>query len=165
MPPATAMAASRDRGFTLLESALALAILALLAGPVLLAWRSPGLTAVQGEFRAALEEAFLLARARGREVRLGLAAADTGPPGLRLPRGVHWGLPGSIPLPPGMDRPARAHLSGAAHPQVTVTPRRTATASVWFLTDGRDALCLRLSGQGRVQLLRWRHGQRRWGGG
>ena len=161
-------------GHSLLEVLVVLALVGVLA---VLAWGrmdlgSPGLGAVQGELRGALEQALLRARAEGRDLRVALQTtpdgrAFLGDPGairpLLLPRGVHWGLPASgVPLPPGMAQPLRAHLTGQAHPSVTVTPRSTALASVWFLHDGRDALCLRLSDQGRLTLLRWRHQARQW---
>ena len=161
-------------GTSLLEALVALALVGLLLGLGLarMDLGSPGLGAVQGELRGALEQAMLRARAQGREVRVALQATPEGravlaDPGairpLLLPRGVRWGLPASgVPLPPGMAQPVRAHQTGQAHAAVTVTPRPTAMASVWFLNDGRDALCLRLSDQGRLQLLRWRHRQRQW---
>ena len=128
---------------------------------------NPALAAVQGELRASVEQAFHLARARGRPVRLALEApapegGDTGPRPLILPRGVRWGLPPEVPLPPDMKDTLRARHTGSAHPCITVTPWRTATATAWFLTDGRDAVCLRLEGHGRITLLRWRHRPGRW---
>ena len=154
-------------GFTLLEALLALAILAILGGLLLgsMDAGSAALTAVQGELRGGVEQAFLLARARGSEVQVGFRrSADSGLRPLQLPRGVVWGLPDrGIPLPPGMAPTIRAQRTGEAHPVITVTPEGTATASAWFLTDGKDALCLRLSGHGRFQLLRWRRRLGRWG--
>jgi hypothetical protein len=130
----------------------------------------PALSAVQGELRASLEQAFLLARARGRSVRVALGGPVPGRPEpatdvppLALPRGVRWGLPQpAIPLPPGMAPPIAAHLTGSGHASVTVGPGRTAEANAWFLTDGRDAVCLRLSDHGQIRLLRWRHRLRQW---
>lgn len=126
----------------------------------------PALTAVQGELRAAVEQAFRLARARDRPVRLalGTGAGDAGDlPPLVLPRGVRWGLPHpAVPLPPGLAAPVRAHRAGAAHDAITISPAGTAEANVWFLTDGRDAVCLRLRGDGAVTLLRWRRRTGRW---
>lgn len=161
-------------GFSLLELQVVLAVIAILC--VMAVRLDPGsmaLTAVQGELRACVEQAFQLARFRGCPVRVALAGpapvrrgrpregADVLP--LKLPRGVRWGLPHSgIPLPPGMGRTAQAHLTGQAHPCITVTPARTAEATAWFLTDGRDAVCLRLSDQGQLTLLRWRRRLRQW---
>jgi hypothetical protein len=127
---------------------------------------NPALTAVQGELRAAVEQAILRARARDQPVRLALGTGKGGPgdtPPLVLPRGVRWGLPDpTVPLPPGMADAARARWMGAAHDAILVTPRGTAEANVWFLTDGRDAVCLRLSGQGALTQLRWRRRTGQW---
>jgi hypothetical protein len=164
----------RGSGHSLLELLLVLALAALLGlmGAAFRPQGSPGLGAVQGELRGAVEQAFLLARGRGRSVRLALGghtpacgpAGDCGEPApLVLPRGVRWGVADpAMPMPEGMARPALAHLTGAAHPVVTVTPLGTALAAVWFLTDGRDAVCLRLAGTGEISLYRWRHRAARW---
>jgi len=156
-------------GQTLVELVLALGMAGVVSGlaGMVLPCGSPALAAVQGELRASVEQAFHLARARGRPVRLALEApapegGDTGPRPLILPRGVRWGLPPEVPLPPDMKDTLRARHTGSAHPCITVTPWRTATATAWFLTDGRDAVCLRLEGHGRITLLRWRHRPGRW---
>jgi len=165
-------------GFSLVELALAIGLAALLGGlgAALAPQGNPGLAAAGGELRAAVEQAFLLARARSGPVRLALGghtpacARTCAGPGdglevlpLVLPRGVRWGVPDpGMPMPEGMARPRQAHLTGAAHPCISVTPRRTALAGVWFLTDGRDAVCLRLAGTGELQLLRWRRRTRQW---
>jgi hypothetical protein len=162
-------------GFGLLELMLVLGLLGIMGalGGLSPALGSPALNAVQGELRACLEQAFLLARARGCRVRVALGGHDPacrGRPGgcgevlpLTLPPGVRWGMPHpAIPLPSGMERTRQAHLTGQAHPCVSVSPGRTAEASAWFLTDGRDAVCLRLSPHGQLTLLRWRHRLRRW---
>lgn len=167
MPPP---AGNRDPrgGHSLVELVLAL----LLAGALMAVavpgrpWGSPALTAVQGELRAAVEQAFRLARARGVPVRLALGSG-AGPggdlPPLALPRGVRWGLPHpAVPLPEDMGATLRAHRAGAAHDTLTVTPWGTTTGNVWFLTDGRDAVCLRLSSEGAITLLRWRRRTGRW---
>ena len=122
-------------GFCLVELLVVLALVGLLGG---LAGGSgppagPALAAVQGELRAAVEQAFLLARARGCRVRVALGGAPAGRsrrgdrvevPPLVLPRGVRWGLPPSaVPLPPGMRETRQAHLTGPAHPGISVTPR------------------------------------------
>ena len=164
---------SARSGFSLLELlavlAIVLALGALAAGA--LDRGSAALTAVQGELRASVEQAFLLARSRGGPVRVALGGPAparrhprewAGVLSLTLPRGVRWGVPQDIPLPAGMGDTVRAHLTGQAHPCITVTPAGTAEASTWFLSDGRDAVCLRLGDQGQITLLRWRHRLRRW---
>ena len=160
-------------GISLLELVVVLGLIAVLGGLAGFAVMpaNPGLTAVQGELRAGVEQAFLLARARGRPVRVALgghvpacrhrACGEVLP--LTLPRGVRWGIPHpAVPLPPGMEGTVKAHLTGQAHPCLSVSPGRTAEASAWFLTDGRDAVCLRLSDRGQLTLLRWRHRLKRW---
>jgi type II secretory pathway pseudopilin PulG len=172
---AFALALRLRAGYSLLELVLVLGLVGILGGLAAFppGLGSPALNAVQGELRASLEQAFLLARARGCRVRVALGghvpACRGGPDEfgevlpLTLPPGVRWGLPHpGIPLPSGMERTRQAHLTGQAHPSVTVSPGRTAEASAWFLTDGRDGVCLRLSPQGQLTLLRWRHRLRRW---
>lgn len=150
-------------GHSLVELLATLAILGLLAGAGAWLARPRLLGAVAGDLRMAVDQAFLVAHARGEPVRVVLAGPGGDLPPLALPGGVAWGLPArGLPLPPGMVQPVRAHRTGAAHPAVAVTPAGAATASAWFLHDGRDALCLRLSGQGGVSLLRWREARRRW---
>ncbi|MDR3670743.1 MAG: prepilin-type N-terminal cleavage/methylation domain-containing protein [Holophaga sp.] len=180
MSPGGASRAGRwaRAGFSLLELVLVLSLVGILGGLAAFppGLGSPALNAVQGELRASLEQAFLLAQARGCRVRVALGgqggqvpacrgrpeACGAVPP-LTLPPGVRWGMPLSgIPLPSGMERTRKAHLTGQAHPCVTVSPGHTAEASAWFLTDGRDAVCLRLSPLGQLTLLRWRHRLRRW---
>jgi hypothetical protein len=158
----------RQQGHSLVELMLSLGLAAALAAMAGIGPPGGGLalTAVQGELRATVEQAFQLARARDRPVRLalgpGTGAAGDLPP-LVLPRGVRWGLPGTaVPLPPGLATPVRAHQAGTAHDAITITPGGTAEANVWFLTDGRDAVCLRLSGGGALTLLHWRRRTGRW---
>jgi hypothetical protein len=154
----------RGAGYTLLEASLVLAVLGLLAAAGLgaLGSRGPALGPLALDLRGALDQAFLLARARGGDVRLGLAGAGGDVPPLLLPRGVRWGAPPGLPPPPGAEAPKRAQREGAAHPWVVVTSRGTATASAWYLTDGRDVLCARLSGQGQITVLRWRRSRTAW---
>ena len=125
---------------------------------------STELTAAQQEIVGSLDQAFILARARGTNVTVALGKASGA--GEHLPvelgRRVKWGKPDAIPLPPDMDAPVVAAKTGEAHPIITVTPRHTALASCWFLNDGREALCMRLSGQGRLQVLRWRRDRQKW---
>jgi len=76
---------------------------------------------------------------------------------------VRWGMPrAGVPFPPRMKETRRAHLAGEAHPRITVSPAGTAEANAWFLTDGRDVVCLRLGDEGQITLLRWRRRLRRW---
>jgi len=153
-------------GVSLVETSLTLGIAGIislcgLATLDLTRWLA--LSGFQVELQGSLHQAFHLARARGRNVTVALgvpATQDILP--LQLPRGVHWGKPDWIPMPPGMDPTVKAATTGEAHARITVTPRHTATASAWFVHDGRDALCMRLSGQGRCQLLRWRASKNAW---
>ena len=151
-------------GVGLLEAVLALGIIAILAllGLTRLDVGHPGLLAVQGELRGAVEGAMLQARAQGGTVDLSLKSPRGPLRPLTLPRGVAWGLPEGVRPPSGMDPPLLAHRTGEAHAVVPVTPRTTALASVWFLKEGQDALCLRLNGHGQLTLLRWRNRQQEW---
>jgi len=154
------------RGYTLIETTTVLGILGVLSVAAFstLDFGSADLMAVQEDLRGSLQQAFHLARARGSDV-----VVAVGDPGMRdvlpvtLPRTVKWGKPSNIPVPPGMAEPKKAATTGEAHPRITVTPRHTATASAWFLNNGRDVICMRLSGNGHLQMLRWRHSTRTWG--
>jgi len=165
IPCAIARRRPRCWGFTQVETIVALAIAGALAvsGLALMEPSGVDLTVARNEIQGCLEQAFHQARAQGCNVTV--APATTGGPNIipvHLPRRVKWGKPPQIPLPPGMDEPVRAAKSGEAHPKITVSPRHTATASAWFLNDGRESLCIRLSGQGRIQILRYRLRTRRW---
>ncbi len=155
------------QGFTLLETVVTLGIAGVLtlAGLATVDLRGGvDLAMAQQELRGCLDQAFVLARASGRNVTL-VPAGEGGGPGVipvLLPRQVKWGKPAAIPLPPGMDAPKGADRTGEAHRRITVTPRRTVTASAWFLNNGTDALCFRLNGHGRLQVLRFRAAQHRW---
>lgn len=156
---------SSQRGYSLLESCLTIGITGLLALGAT-AGLNPGaadLTAAQSELKGTLEEARVLARARGTAVKVGIrvpAGPDVLP--VRVSPRIRWGKPTHIPLPPGMAPPSVATLTGEAHGTITITPRTTATASAWFLHDGKEAVCMRLSGQGHFQVLRWRAERKRW---
>lgn len=157
---------SPERGFSLLELSLAMGISAVL-GLIGLAQMDTGaveLAAARQEISGSLEQAFVLARARGTDVKVAVGKA-TGI-GEHLPvelsPRVKWGKPAQIPLPPGMAEPLVATRNGEAHAVLTVTPRHTALACAWFLHAGNEALCLRLSGQGRLKVLRWHSDQKRW---
>ncbi len=151
-------------GFTFLESVVTLAVAGTLAlGLCSIDLDRQGLAAAQVELKATLDQAFLLAHHRGTSVRVmlkGDGSPDVLP--LQLPRKVRWGLLPDVPLPRGMDDPKVADQGGEAHRTITVSPRHTATATTWFLNDGRDVVCMRLSGQGRMTLLRWKRDDRKW---
>jgi len=121
---------------------------------------SPPLRAAQSELCRSLHLAFSLATTHGRAVVLEpCRAATEGRLSVHLPEGVRWGRPTAVPLPPS--------LAGSGwrngHPQpITVMPQRRASANVWFLHHGRQALCLRLDLSGSVELLRYRLLLRAW---
>lgn len=125
--------------------------------------RGCDLSVAQSELRGSLDQAFAEARARGRNVHVSMSderGTDVFP--VRLPRKVKFGKPDHIPLPPGVADPKRADATGEAHARITVTPRRTATAALWFLHDGEEAICMRLNGRGSVLMYRWRKPLQRW---
>lgn len=155
-----------QRGTSLLDLTVSMAVAAIMTAVCLAPW-DPGsaeLSVAHSEIRGSLEQAFSLARARGTNVTvaLGQASGAGGHLPVQLSRRIKWGKPADIPLPPGMDAPTTADHTGEAHPILTVTPRHTALASTWFLNDGREALCMRLSGQGKLQVLRWRRDRQKW---
>ena len=157
---------SSQRGTSLLELTAGLAVSAILGAVGVHQWDATGvdLQAAHYEIRGSVEQAFTLARARGTNVTVALGKRNG--VGEHLPvllsRRIKWGKPDSIPLPPGMDTPTVAATTGEAHAIITVTPRGTALASSWFLNDGREALCMRLSGRGHLQVLRWRQDRKKW---
>ena len=157
---------SAQQGTSLLELTVAMAMAAILAA-VGLSQVDTGpaqLAAAHQEIRGSLDQAFNLARARGTNVTVALGKASGAGEHLAVQLGpkVRWGKPEGIPLPPDMGVPQVAGKTGEAHPIITVTPRRTALASTWFLNDRKEALCMRLSGKGHVQVLRWRRDLRIW---
>jgi hypothetical protein len=118
------------------------------------------LRAAQAELRRSLHLAFRLASIHGRAVVLDpFQQATEGCLALRLPEGVRWGRPLSIPLPPSL---ADSGWGDGRPRPITVMPRRRASANVWFLHHGRQALCLRLDLSGAVELLRYRPLLRAW---
>ncbi len=162
----TARRTKVERGITLIETAVVMGIVGLLTVVGLSAVGSPqmDLTCVQQDLPAAVMQAMHLARARGRNVTVALGKPELGPDILpvHIPARVKWGKPSHVPLPKGMTAPVQAGSTGEAHARITITPRHTATAAAWFLHDGTDALCMRLSGTGHLQLLRWRNSSKKW---
>ncbi len=157
---------SRQYGTSLLELNLVLVVIAILGATSILGFDcgSTELTAAHQEITGSLYEAFALARARGTNVTVALGQATGAGEHLAVQLGskVKWGKPESIPLPPDMDAPIVAAKTGEAHPIISVTPRHTTLASLWFLNDGQEALCMRLSGQGHLYVLRWRRDLKKW---
>ncbi len=72
---------------------------------------------------------------------------------LCLPTGVRWGPPSTVPLPPSL---ADSGWRRSKPRPITVMPHRRATANVWFLHHGREALCLRMALSGTVEMLWYR---------
>lgn len=166
LPDAPLRRRRQGLGFTAVETIVCLGIAGALslAGLSTIKLNGVDLSVAQQELQGCLDQAFVQARAQGRNVTL-VPAGSGGGPGIlpvHLPRKVKWGKPARIPLPAGMADPTRADESGQAHPRITVTPRRTVTASAWFLHDGRDALCFRMAGHGRLTVLRWKAARGRW---
>lgn len=162
---AIVLSTAGETGFTATETSIAMGIVGVLAavGISTVNFGSQELTTVQFEFQASLQQAFLLAHAQGRNVIVALGNPNE--PGIlpvRIPARVKWGKPDGVPMPPGMAPTKRAGETGLAHARITVTPRHTATASAWFVNDGRDVVCMRVSGRGHIQVLRWRKSTRKW---
>jgi prepilin-type N-terminal cleavage/methylation domain-containing protein len=154
-----------QRGMSLIELLAATGIAGALSMGALGAARikGPALTVAGQEIQGSLDQAFALARASGQPVEVSATSTkDIGHLPVSIPRSIHWGLPEGVPLPPHMGPTTRAATSGEAHTTITVTPRHTATATVWFLNDGEDALCLRVNDHGRANLLRWHASRHRW---
>ena len=155
-----------ERGMSLMEMVVATGIAGALglAGLGSFSLPSPALSVASQEITGSLDQAFCQAQASGQSVEVSASQTkDLGHLPVSLPRTVRWGLPAGIPLPPGEDSTVRAAANGEAHPVITVSPRHTATATVWFLNDGEDALCIRVNDRGRVTSLRWRASRHRWG--
>lgn len=154
-----------QRGFTAAETSIAMGIVGVLAaiGVSTADFGNQELTTIQCEFQASLQQAFLLAHDQGRDVIVALG--NPAAPGIlpvRMPPHVKWGKPDDVPMPPGMAPTKKAAATGQAHARITVTPRRTATASAWFVNDGKDVVCMRVSGLGHIQVLRWRKRMKKW---
>jgi hypothetical protein len=141
-------------GSTLLEQ-VTRAAAALLPSPL-----CPPLKAAQAELRRSLHLAFGLATTHHRAVVLEpYRQAREGQIAVNLPEGVRWGRPATIPLPPVL---VDTGWRGGRPRPITVMPQRRASANVWFLHHGRQALCLRLDLSGAVELLRYRPLLRAW---
>ena len=155
-----------ERGMSVIEMLAATSIAGALglAGLGGFSLPSPALSVASQEIQGSLDQAFCLAQASGQSVEVSASRTkDLGHLPVSLPRTLHWGLPAGVPLPSGEDPGTRAAATGEAHATITVTPRHTATATVWFLNDGEDALCIRVNDCGRVATLRWRASRHRWG--
>lgn len=130
------------------------AFLGVMAARLLPTALCPPLQAAQAEVRRGLNLAFRLAVTHGRVISLEPhRAAAEGRVTLRLPEGVRWGRPASVPLPPVL---AGSGWRGSRPRPITVTPHRRTAANVWFLHHGREALCLRLDLRGGLDLWRFR---------
>jgi hypothetical protein len=120
----------------------------------------PPLRAAQTELRRSLHLAFRLASTHHRAVVLEpCRQATEGRIAVKLPEGVRWGRPATVPLPPSL---ANSGWRGTRPRPITVMPERRASANVWFLHHGKQALCLRLDLSGTVELLRYRPLLRAW---
>jgi hypothetical protein len=112
------------------------------------------LRAARRELKARLHLAFRLASLHHRVVVLEPGAkSGRGLVSLQLPQEVAWGCPPAIPLPPNLE--GSGWDRDCPRP-ITVMPEHRATANVWFLHHGREALCLCLGLKGTVELLRYR---------
>jgi len=114
----------------------------------------PPLRAAHDELCRNLHLAFRLAAAHRQVVMLEpYRKACKGRLSVRLPEGVHWGRPATVPLPPELDGTGWQDGRPRA---IAITPQRQAMANVWFVHHGQEALCLRLGISGSVELLRYR---------
>jgi len=155
-----------EKGNSMLELTLTMAISAILGAAGLAGFNSGAveLMAANTEISGSLEQAFVLARARGTNVKVAVGKATGAGEHLPVQLGpdVKWGKPANLPLPPDMDEPVVATATGEAHTILTVTPRHTVQACAWFLYSENEALCMRLSDHGHLTVLRWRQAQKRW---
>ena len=157
-----------EGGQGLVELLVVLALVAILCTLGLggLELRGASLLLLQREFPGVIEHAFELASCQGRSLKVVLGKQGQGDPEtlpFPLPRGTQWGIPPGVPHPPGMAPTTQAGPTGAAHVSITVTPHRTCTAGAWFMHNRQgEVVCLRLSGQGRLSVLRWIAASRTW---
>lgn len=114
----------------------------------------PPLQAAQSELRRTLHLAFGLASAHRQPVVVEPCRNPAkGQITVRLPKGVRWGRPSAVPLPPSL---SDSGWRGGRPRPITVMPHHRAAANVWFLHHGRHALCLQLGLSGSVEMLRYR---------
>lgn len=156
---------SRSLGFSFIEITLVMGITGILGGVGLskMDLGHQDLTAAQVELKSTVQQAIFLARAKGSQVTVGFrtpAGPDVFP--VKVSPRIHWGKPAHIPLPKGMADPVKADTTGESHTRIVISPRMTATASCYFVNDGVEAICMRISGQGHLQVLRWKTDQKRW---
>ena len=112
------------------------------------------LRAAQAELCRSLHLAFRLASTHQRTVVLEpLRKPAKGGISVTLPAGVCWGRPSAVPLPPIL---ADSGWRSWRPRPITVMPQRRASANVWFVHHGQEALCLCLHLTGSVELLRYR---------
>ncbi len=120
----------------------------------------PPLRAAQAELCRSLQLAFRLASAQRRAIVLEpTRPAGDGVLAVKLPEGVCWGRPAAVPLPPSL---ADSGWRGGRPRPITVMPQRRASANVWFLHHGQEALCLQLGLRGSIEVLRYRPRLRAW---
>jgi hypothetical protein len=118
------------------------------------------LRAAQTELCRSLQLAFSLAATHRRVVLLEPCRKPAaGRIAFRLPEGVRWGCPATVPLPPSL---ADTGWWGGRPRPIAVLPQQRASANVWFLHHGREALCFRLDLSGAVELLWYRPLLRTW---
>lgn len=154
-----------SQGFSLIEVSLVLGITGLLgfAGLSRMDLGHRDLSAAQVELKGAIQQAAFLAHAKGSPVTVGFripAGPDVFP--VRVSSRIRWGKPAHIPLPQGMADPVRADTTGESHARIVISSRTTTTASCYFVNDGTEAVCMRISGRGHLQMLRWKANQNRW---
>ncbi|HJU84169.1 MAG TPA: prepilin-type N-terminal cleavage/methylation domain-containing protein [Holophagaceae bacterium] len=157
-------AMTSQRGYSLAEMLVVTGIAGILAlgGLGLADLEGPDLTAAQVELKGSLDQAFDLSYNSGQNVVVSMSQQkDIGHVPVHLSRRVHWGKPAQVPMPPGVDAP-KAAAQGESQKRIVVTPRHTALATVWFLHDGHDVLCVRVNTQGRILMLRWCRERKTW---